>query len=315
VSELNKVTLIGSGLLGGQISWHSAFKGKTVTVYDIAHEALDSCRAAHSEYATIYASEVGASDADIAATTQRLTFTTDLAAAVAQADLVIEAVPELPDVKTTAYKEMAELLPAHTLVATNTSTFLPSDFASATGRPDKFCALHFANMIWAMNYAEIMAHRRTSRETLTAVTEFAIDIGMIPIPVRKEQNGYVGNSWFVPLLNAAQTLVTNGIAAPEDIDRTFMLTGAPLGPMGMFDMVGMTTAYNVTSYWGQRSGDAQMLANADYLKNNFIDHGWLGRQTGKGYYDYPDPTFARPDFLDVPDISVVPHIVSQLSPQ
>ena len=142
-----------------------------------------------------------------------------------------------------------------------------------------------------MNYAEIMAHPGTSRETLTAVNEFAIDIGIIPIPVRKEQNGYVGNSWFVPLLNAAQTLVTNGIAAPEDIDRTFMVTGAPLGPMGMFDMVGMTTAYNVTSYWGQRSGDAQMLANADYLKNNFIDHGWLGRQTGKGYYDYPDPAF------------------------
>ena len=113
----------------------SAFKGKTVTVYDIAHEALDGCRAAHLEYATIYASEVGASDADIAVTMQRLTYTTDLAAAVAQADLVIEAVPELPDVKTTAYKEMAELLPAHTLVATNTSTFLPSDFASATGDP------------------------------------------------------------------------------------------------------------------------------------------------------------------------------------
>jgi 3-hydroxyacyl-CoA dehydrogenase len=210
---------------------------------------------------------------------------------------------------------MAELLPAHTLVATNTSTFLPSDFAAATGRPDKFCALHFANMIWALNYAEIMAHSGTSRETLSAVTEFAIEIGMIPIPVRKEQNGYVVNTWFVPLLNAAQTLVTNEIAAPEDIDRTFMIGGAPMGPMGMFDMVGMTTAYNVMSYWGQLSGDAQTLDNADYIRKNFINHGWLGRQTGKGYYDYPDPAFARPDFLDVPDIAVVPHIVSLVSPQ
>lgn len=313
MSRINRLTLLGAGVLGSQIAFHSAFKGKTVVVYDLTEEALERCRAAHDQYCAIYRSDLGATDADILAATQRLTFTTDLAAAVAQADLVIEAVPEIPDVKNSVYKEMAELLPPDTLIATNSSTFRPSDFAAATGRPDKFCALHFANLIWAMNFAEIMAHPGSSKETLTEVTEFAVEIGMIPIPLRKEHGGYVVNSWFVPLLNAAQTLVTNGISTPEDIDRTFMVMGAPVGPLGLMDIAGMNTSYNVLAYWGRELGDAQMTANADYLKTNFLDKGWLGQQTGKGYYDYPNPAFQRPGFLDVPDISVVPSVVALIS--
>jgi 3-hydroxyacyl-CoA dehydrogenase len=313
MSRVARLTVLGSGVLGGQIAFHSAFKGKTVVVYDIADDAIAGCRAAHDQYAGIYRSDLGATAADAAATRDRVSFTTDLAAAVAQADLVIEAVPEIPDVKTSVYKEMAELLPAHTLIATNSSMLLPSDFAAATGRPDKFCALHFANLIWAFNFAEIMAHSGTAKETLTEVAEFAIEIGMIPIPVRKEHSGYVVNSWFFPLMNAGQTLVTNGISTPEDIDRTFMVLGAPMGPLGLADMVGMNTAYNVTAYWGRVNGDAQMIANADYLKENFLDKGLLGRQTGKGYYEYPDPAFQRPGFLDVPDISIVPDVVSLIS--
>ncbi|HEX7827514.1 MAG TPA: 3-hydroxyacyl-CoA dehydrogenase [Mycobacterium sp.] len=315
MSHVDRLTVLGSGVLGGQIAYHSAFKGKTVVVYDIAEDAIERCQAAHAQYAPIYQSALQATDADIAATNQRLTFTTDLAAAVAQADLVIEAVPEIPDLKTAVFKEMAELLPAHTLVATNSSTLLPSEFAAATGRPEKFCALHFATTIWRMNFSEIMAHHTTSEETLTEVTQFAIEIGMIPIPVRKEHNGYVVNSWLVPMLNAAQTLVTNGISTPEDIDRTFMVQGAPVGPMGIMDLTGLTTAYNVLSHWGRVNGDAQMSANADYLKQNFVDQGRLGMQTGLGYYEYPNPAYQRPGFLDVPDISIVPNIVSLISPQ
>ncbi len=233
MSRLDKVTVLGSGVLGGQIAWHSAFKGKTVAVYDIAPDAIERCRAAHGHYAAIYLSDVGADNADIAATREHLTYSTDLAAAVAQADLVIEAVPEIPEVKSAVYKEMAGLLPPATLVATNSSTLLPRDFASATGRPEKFCALHFSTSLWAMNFAEIMAHPGTAAQTLTEVTEFAVEIGMLPIPVRKEHNGYVVNTWLVPFLNAAQTLVTNGIARPEDVDRTFLFTGAKFGPLGI----------------------------------------------------------------------------------
>ncbi|WP_063047572.1 3-hydroxyacyl-CoA dehydrogenase NAD-binding domain-containing protein [Nocardia pseudovaccinii] len=163
MSTLEMLTVLGSGVLGGQISWHSAFKGKTVTVYDIDVEALDRCRAAHEQYAAIYLAEVGATDADIATTHDRLTYTIDLADAVSIADLVIEAVPEIPDVKTAVYQKMAGLLPDHTLVASNSSTLLPSSFAQATGRPEKFCALHFGNGIWAMNFV-LPSYGRTRHE-------------------------------------------------------------------------------------------------------------------------------------------------------
>jgi len=310
---MKHLTVLGSGVLGGQIAWHSAYKGKTVVVYDIDEAALARCRGAHEVYAGIYLQDVGATAAEIAATRGRLSFTTDLAQAVARADLVIEAVPEIPAVKTSVYTAMAPLLPAHTLIATNSSTLLPRDFAAATGRPEKFCALHFANLIWSMNLAEVMAHPGTSKDTLTQVTEFALDIGMVPIAVQKEQNGYVLNTWFVPLLNAAQTLVTNGVCAPEDVDRTYLIAnrGARIGPMGMIDVVGMKTGYDVLMYWGHVNGDEQMLKNAAYVKKNFLDQGKLGLQTGQGYYSYPDPAFMRPDFLALPDRSKVAEIVAR----
>ena len=316
MSRIDHLTTLGSGVLGGQIAWHSAFRGKAVVAYDVTDEALARCRAAHEVYAGIYRSALGATDADIAQTRARLSYTSDLAAAVSKADLVIESVPEVPEIKTRAYEAMAPLLPQHTLLATNSSTLLASDFAAATGRPAKFCALHFANLIWALNIAEIMAQPATDDDTLTQVAEFAIEIGMVPIAVRKEQNGYVLNTWFVALLNAAQTLVTNGVSTPEDVDRSFLICnpGASRGPMAMIDMVGMQTALNVLSYWGTRNEDEQMLRNAEYIKARFVDHGKLGLPTGEGYYRYPNPAYERPDFLAVPDKSTVPAIVALARP-
>lgn len=314
IRKLTKLTVLGGGVLGSQIAWHSAYKGKQVTVYDLYQEGLDNCRAAHERYKTIYLEQLGASDGDIAETRARLHFTTELASAVAEADLVIENVPEVPEVKIRAYRDMAPLLPSHTLLATNTSTFLPSDFAEHTGRPDKYCALHFANLIWAMNIGEIMGHPGTSEDTLAAVTRFAIEIGMIPIPVEKEQNGYVLNSLLIPVGNAAQTLITNGVASPEVVDRTYMIMnrGCAMGPCGILDVIGMKTAHNILSYWGQANSDEQMLKNAEYIKTHFIDQGKMGLATGEGYYRYPDPAYAAPDFLDPPDVSSAPEIARRV---
>lgn len=313
MTHVNHLTVLGSGVLGGQIAWHSAFRGKTVAVYDISEDALERCRAAQAHYAAIYLAELGASEADIEATRQRLSFGTDMAQAVAKADLVIEAVPEIPDVKTGVYQQMAPLLQEHTVVATNSSTFLPSDFAAATGRPEKFCALHYANYIWSANVVEIMPHAATARATLETVTRFGIETGMVPIPIAVEHNGYVINTWFPALLKAAQTLVTQGIATPEDVDRTFLIAnrGARMGPFGMMDIVGMKTCYDVSSYWGRLQGDAQQLANAEYVKTQLMDKGRTGMLAGKGYYDYPNPAYAAADFLAVPALSQLSGIVDR----
>ena len=303
--SLDHITLLGAGVLGGQIAWHSAFCGKSVIVYDLYETGLEQCRTSQQTYAHIYKQDLNATDEMLETTRSHLSFTTDLATAVAAADLVIEAVPEDPQVKIDIYKELSNYLPAHTLLATNSSTLLPSQFAEFTGRPDKYCALHFANLIWTLNIAEIMAHPGTADNTLEAVTRFAIEIGMVPIPIQKEQNGYVLNTMMVTLANAAQTLVTNGIATPEYIDRTYMIMnqGCAMGPCALLDVVGMNTIYNIFSHWSTVNNDPQMGKNAAYLKEFFIDKGLLGLQTGEGYYKYPNPTYQAPDFLDVPDIS------------
>lgn len=150
-----------------------------------------------------------------------------------------------------------------------------------------------------------MAHPATADDTLTAVTRFAIEIGMVPIPVQKEQNGYVLNTMLVALLNASQTLVTNGVSTPEYVDKTYMILnrGCALGPCGVIDVVGMKSVYNILSYWGQQNDDEQMIRNAQYIKESFLDKGLLGLQTGEGYYRYPNPSYEAPGFLDVPDVA------------
>jgi 3-hydroxyacyl-CoA dehydrogenase len=315
--SLNNVTVLGAGVLGGQIAWHSAFKGKQVVVFDLFEEALERCKMAHRQYAAIYQADLGASVDMISETQSRLTYTSKLGEAVSAADLVIEAVPEIPETKTAVYEQMAPLLPAHTLVATNSSTLLPAQFATATGRPEKYCALHFANMIWSMNLAEVMAHASTAEATLREVVRFAIEIGMVPIPIQKEQNGYVLNTWLVPLLSATQSLITNGVSTPEYIDRTYLIAnrGCASGPCGLMDIIGMKTCYDVMNYWGNEKQDAQLLSNAAYIKKHFVDKGKLGLQTGEGYYSYPNPTYQQPGFLDVPGLDAVDELVDLVCPK
>jgi 3-hydroxybutyryl-CoA dehydrogenase len=136
-----------------------------------------------------------------------------LADAVRKADLVIEAVPERIDIKREVYRKITAVAWPETIFATNSSTLLPSALAEATGRPDRFAALHFANEIWRHNVAEVMGHTGTSPEVIATVTQFATDIGMVPVVLHKEQRGYVLNSLLVPLLGAAATLLGKGIAA------------------------------------------------------------------------------------------------------
>lgn len=315
-SKLTRLTVLGAGVLGCQIAWHSGFKGKTVVVYDPFPEALQKAKVAQETYARIYKTQLGATDVDIAATRARLTFSGSLKAAIADADLVIEAVPEVPEIKAQAYRDMAMLLPPHTMIATNSSTLLPREFAEATGRPEKYCAMHFANLIWAVNLVEIMAHPGTSRETLTAATHFALEIGQVPIAVRKEQNGYVLNSWLMPLLTASVALIVNGVSTPEDVDRTYMITnrGCAMGPCGKLDVIGLKTAYDVSLYWGTVNQDAEKLKNAAYIKERFLDKGLQGMLGGEGFYKYPNPAYSAPDFLAVPNVSVVPEFVNRVMP-
>ncbi|MGB2079076.1 MAG: 3-hydroxyacyl-CoA dehydrogenase [Vibrio sp.] len=316
ITPIDKVLVLGSGVLGGQIAWQVAFKEKHAVVYDINEQALDNCKKAYETYGDLFRKEFGLSEVDIEFMLKRIRFTTDLKSAVEGVDLVVEAVPEKPEIKNSVYTELSGYLDEHTLIATNTSTLLPSQFADVTGRPEKFCTLHFAATPWQLNLAEIMAHDTTSRDTIASITQFAIEIGMVPIPLKKEQHGYLLNTWLVSLLNSAQTLVTNGIGTAEDVDRTYMIfnKGSGMGPFGIMDVVGMTTAYNILNHWADIYDDKQMRKNADYLKEHFIDKGHYGVQSGQGYYRYPKPAYLMENFTAVPDMRMVNYFVDVIQP-
>lgn len=227
-----------------------------------------------------------------------MSFYSDLNKAVESADLVIEAVPEVVDIKTDFYKKLGEAAPEKTIFATNSSTFLPSQFADATGRPSKFIALHFANEIWKSNTAEVMRHEGTEESVFNALLEFSKQIGMVPLPIYKEQPGYILNSLLVPFLEAAQALLVKEVSDPETIDKTWMIaTGAPRGPFAILDVVGVRTAYNISYGKGEATGDEKYKQLAAYLKENYVDKGKLGRESGEGFYKYPNPSFLQDDFF------------------
>lgn len=283
MTELKNITVLGTGVLGSQIAFQTAYHGHPVVAYDISEEALAAAKERFTGLVSTYEAEVeGAAGGKAQAAFDRIRLSSDLADAVAEADLVIEAVPESPAIKQSTYEKLAAVAPEHTVFATNSSTLLPSDLMASTGRPDRFLALHFANRIWAMNTAEIMGTSETDPAVYDSVVNFAEGIGMVPIAMKKEKAGYVLNSLLVPLLQAAGALFADGIADPETIDKTWRIgTGAPQGPMQIFDIIGLTTAYNVSVM-----GDETQQAFAKILKEDYIDQGKLGVATGEGFYRY-----------------------------
>ncbi|MGV3489595.1 MAG: 3-hydroxyacyl-CoA dehydrogenase [Tuberibacillus sp.] len=295
--DFKNITVAGSGVLGSQIAYQTAFKGFHVSVYDINDEAVEKAKERIAQLKPRYQKDLGASEDEVNKAYNRIFFSSDLAEAVKDADLVIEAVPEVVQIKTDFYKKLAPLAPEKTVFATNSSTLLPSQFAEVTGRPEKFLALHFANEIWINNTAEIMKHPGTDSKVFEDVIEFAKAIGMVPLPLYKEQPGYILNSLLVPFLEAAQFLLLKEVADPETIDKTWMIaTGSPKGPFAILDVVGITTAYNIANGKAE-AGDEKFKPLADLLKTEYIDKGKLGKATGEGFYKYPNPSFENPDFL------------------
>lgn len=295
---IKNVTIAGGGTLGSQIAWQTAFMGFNVTVYDPFEKGIDNCKSLHKKYADLFVKDRGVAQEKTDQALQRLSYSTDLKSAVADADLISESVPENAEIKKEFYANLAKVAPEKTIFTSNSSTTLPSDYAKYTGRPEKFLALHFANLIWDANISEIMGHEGTDPKTFDQVVAFSREIGMVPIPIHKEQNGYVLNSMLSPFLTAAMNLLVNGVSDHESIDKTWMITSkATTGPFGTMDIIGMHTIYNVTQLWGEKTANQSLLDNAAFIKKEYIDKGKLGKNAGEGFYTYPNPRYEDADFL------------------
>jgi 3-hydroxyacyl-CoA dehydrogenase len=293
-----KITTAGAGTMGSQVAWQIAFHGKQVTVYDVSLAGLEKCQAFHRDYADDFIADGRASERQIDDTFARLTYTTDLAEAVRDADLISESVPESPAIKESFWREASKHAPAHTVFTTNSSTLPPSLLAAFVDRPRKFLALHFAIGVWDANIGEVMRHADTEPAVFDSVLEFAAEIGLVPIAIRKEQNGYIINTLIVPWCMAAVDLLVRGVSEHESIDRTWMIAlQTDLGPFGMMDRMGLGVVHHVAKLIGDSGANPQALEYARHIDEHFIRKGWLGVASGQGFYSYPNPAYARPGFV------------------
>ena len=297
-TAINRVLVIGAGTMGQQIGLQCAMYALKVTLYDIEPAALENAL----ERISVYAGELTAagrlSDEDASDALARIRITTDPAEAANEADLLSESVPEDPALKQEVFRLFDRHCPPHTLFTTNSSSLVPSLLAEATGRPGQFAALHFHQPVWQANLVDVMPHPGTSSKTVEQLEVFARQIGQIPITLKEENYGYVFNAMYNALNREAVTLAANGVASVEDIDRSWMVVmKMPVGPLGMLDVVGLETAWHITDYWANLLGDPQLQVNAAYLKK-YVEKGWLGVKTGRGFYSYPTPAFSQPGFLE-----------------
>ncbi|HIW70572.1 MAG TPA: 3-hydroxyacyl-CoA dehydrogenase [Candidatus Limosilactobacillus merdipullorum] len=293
--EIKNVVVAGAGVLGSQIAFQVARFGFQVKIWnrhtDRAERRLAGIKAP-------FMKDMNASEADYQKAMDNIVdISNDLQKTVADADLVIESVSESLEIKKAFYEDLDKILPDHTIVASNSSTFVPSQLVKLTDFPERFLHMHFANHIWKQNVAEIVGTDKTDPAVKDAAINFTRAIDMVPIVLKKENHGYVMNALLIPLLNAAQALWANGVADPHTIDKDWMISnGSPLGPFMILDIVGLRTAYEIVNNQYQQTKSPLAKKIADKLKE-MIDAGHTGVEAGQGFYHYPNPEFQDPDFL------------------
>lgn len=298
IEDVRTLLVIGSGTLGGQIALQSAMYGFEINLYDISSEALEKGLQLIRGYLDEMIAQGALSQAQAAAALERIHPTTDPQTGATGVDLVSESVPEDPQLKGKVFAQFNALCPPHTIFTTNTSTLVPSMYAEATGRPDRFAAMHFHGLVWISNVVDIMPHPGTSVETLDLLEAFAHRIGQIPIRLNKENHSYVFNNMLNAVLRTANSMAARQVTSIENIDRAWMgVMKMPVGPFGIMDSVGLETVWDINQYWATRLNDSELQAIADFLKP-YVDRGWLGVKTGHGFYTYPAPQYSQPGFID-----------------
>lgn len=295
IDEVKRILVVGAGTMGHQIGFLCALNGYDVVVYDVNGDALADARRRVSRLADRFVSRKRLSEEHKESVLERMRYSSDAEAAADEVDIVTESVPEDPALKGKIFSQFNRLCPARTIFTTNTSSLVPSMFAEATGRPEHLLALHFHDILLT-DVVDIMPHPGTSPETVGLVREFAERLGQTVILLEKENFGYVFNAMLSDLFKSALTLASNRVAAVEDIDRAWMgVLQAPMGPFGMMDSIGLDTVWKVNDYWAKATGDAQLAANAAFLKSR-VDEDRLGKKSGAGFYSYPKPLFQQPGF-------------------
>ncbi len=292
LKDIKNILIIGCGTLGLRIGLRCAMDGFNVRMYDISDESLQRARSVQNKLLRSFVKKGIITEGAADATLSRITTTTDKAEAVKSIDLVSESVTEDLVLKKQVYTDFASLWEEKTVLTTNTSYLLPSWIAEATGRAGRFCAFHFHD-VFTMTVVDIMPHPDTEGWVIDLLMDFGKAIHQIPVIIKKENPGYLFNQILMAVLGAAGDLHTRDIASIQDIDRSWMGNfRSAMGPFGMLDTIGLETAWQIV----KTRSDNKSVRFATLLKQ-YIDEGKLGVKSGEGFYKYPNPEFAQPEFL------------------
>lgn len=279
--EIKNVCILGAGTLGSRVALQCAISGYQVRIYDIKVEAFESSKKLMTKILGQLEKSQLITPEKSKQALARLIFTLDPLEAVLDADIINESVLEDEAIKKEVWTQFGKIAPSKTLFTTNSSYMLPSQFAEISGRPEKFCALHFHDVFYS-RVVDIMPHPGTDLSLVPILEDFGKSINQVPVYVQKENHGYIFNAMLLACIGAAGKLLTKGIATVEDIDKSWMVNfHMPMGPFGILDSIGLDTAWHVT----HTLPDPASQAFAELLKT-YIDAGKLGEKSGEGFYKY-----------------------------
>ncbi len=300
MARIERVAMIGTGTMGRLIALRSAQHGIPVTLYDTNPAALDRAKAAIHDMLIGWLAQGTLGRIEIADIEERLHFADDLATAVRDVDLVIEAIPERVDLKRALFSQLDELCQESAIIATNSSSIRVSYLEDATARPAKVANLHYYNPIWEIPMVEIGRGTQTDTETIDALTDYARRIALLPLHVQKESTGFIFNRVWRAIKKETLRVVDSGVASFEDVDRAWMtMYHTPMGPFGKMDEIGLDVVKDIEEHYASESNDPADLPPR--ILTDRVARDDLGMKTGRGFYTYPNPAWAAPRFLKPDD--------------
>ena len=279
-----RIAVLGAGQMGSGIAQVCAAAGYPVVLRDLDPAALDRARTVIATSLDRLLAKARITETDKAETLGRIT-TTSAAEALADADLVIEAVTENLEVKCRIFRELSATCHADTILASNTSSISLTRLSAAVEHPERVIGMHFMNPVPMMQLVEVISARQTSRRTRDTVETLAHALGKVPVDV-KNSPGFVANRVLIPMINEAAFCLHEGLASAEEIDIVMKLgMGHPMGPLALADLIGIDTVLAIMQVLLDGFNDPKYRPCP--LLVEMVDAGHLGRKSGRGFFDYP----------------------------